>query len=298
MLFLLSACATPSPVPPWFDAFHRVPVKTVLVDGYRIAYLDEGHGPPVILVHGFGGSLWQWEYQHEPLSASHRVITLDMLGAGFSEKPDLAYTPDQLVEFFSHFMDALQIPRASLVGNSMGAGLVIGMALTYPERADRLVLITGLPSQVREKLTSPFLKRALHSWVPAWLADLGNRFAGRNVTRKVLDELIYDHTLVTADVLDRSYRNRKRAGTIRPLLKTARNLPLWEEGFAKRLGEIRHPTLIIWGAEDRVFPPQVGQDLHTVIPASVLELVPKAGHIPMWERPDLVNPLLMKFLQP
>lgn len=298
MLSLVSACATPSSIPPWFDAFHRLPVKTVLVDGHRIAYLDEGHGPPVILVHGFGGSLWQWEYQQGPLSASHRVVTLDLLGSGFSDKPDIAYTPDQLVEFFTHFMDALHIPRASLVGNSMGAGLVIAMALTHPERVERLVLITGMPSQVREKLTSPFLRRVLDSRIPAWLADLGNLFAGRNVTRKVLGELIYDQTLITADVLDRSYRNRTRAGTIRPLLKTARNLSLWEEGFAKRLGEIRHPTLIIWGTEDRVFPPQVGRDMQAAIPSSVLELIPKAGHVPMWERPDLVNPLLVKFLQP
>ena len=138
---LLNACATPSDIPTWFDSIQRLPIKTVQVQGHRIVYLEAGTGPPVILVHGFGGSLWQWEYQHTALSADHRVIILDLLGSGLSDKPDIDYTPSQMVEFFRAFMDALGIQRAALVGNSMGAGLVIGMALTYPDRVDRLILI-------------------------------------------------------------------------------------------------------------------------------------------------------------
>src|SRR5262245_62586877 len=80
----LTACSTHSGIPQWFDAIHRMPVKTALVEGHRLAYLDEGTGPPVILIHGFGGTLWQWEYQQGSLSAGHRVITLDLLGSGFS----------------------------------------------------------------------------------------------------------------------------------------------------------------------------------------------------------------------
>src|SRR5207249_11557634 len=130
MPVLLSACVTPSEIPTWFDSIQRLPIRIVQVQGHRIAYLDAGRGSPVILVHGFGGSLWQWEYQQAVLSATNRVITLDLLGSGLSDKPDLDYTPLQLVEFFRAFVDALDIQRASLVGNSMGAGLVIGMALT------------------------------------------------------------------------------------------------------------------------------------------------------------------------
>jgi pimeloyl-ACP methyl ester carboxylesterase len=115
---LLMSCADTHGVPDWFDAIHRVPLKTVMVEGNRIAYTDRGEGPPVILIHGFGGSMWQWEYQ-QPLSSSYRLITLDMLGAGLSDKPDIEYTPVQLVEFMRNFMDALQITKAALVGNSM-----------------------------------------------------------------------------------------------------------------------------------------------------------------------------------
>jgi len=294
---LFAACTGTAGIPQWFDAISRLPVRTILVDGHRIAYLDVGEGSPVILIHGFGGSLWQWEYQQDALSRRHRLITLVLVGSGFSDKPDIGYTPDELVSFFRHFMDALHVSRASLVGNSMGAGLAIGMALAHPERVDHLALISGLPNRVQDKLTSPLIKRGLDRWAPDWLINVGSYFTGQRVTRRVLSEIIHDKALITPAVLERSHRNRKRPGMLKPVLKTADNLPLWEAGFAQRLSEIRQPVLIVWGAEDRVFPPDVGEDMHRQISGSRLELIPNAGHIPMWERPDVVNPLLIDFLQ-
>jgi pimeloyl-ACP methyl ester carboxylesterase len=296
--FFLSACAVTLAIPPWFDSIQRLPVKTVLVNGNRIAYLDAGDGPPVILVHGFGGSLWQWEYQQSALSAAHRVITLDLPGSGFSDKPDIAYGPDEMVAFFRAFMDAVGLSRASLVGNSMGAGLVIGMALAYPNRVDRLVLIGGFPDRVREKLASPLIRRALDSRASVWVVRIGNWLLGRGLTESVLTEIVHDPTLLTPAVIERAYQNRQRPGLIPPLMAMARTLPLWEEGYAKRLGEVRQPTLILWGAEDKVFPPQVGRDLHETMAGSTFQLIPEAGHIPQWERPDVVNPLLLAFLRP
>ncbi|MFQ5931303.1 MAG: alpha/beta fold hydrolase [Nitrospiraceae bacterium] len=298
MLCLLTACAVNSQIPRWFDSIQRLPVKTVAVQGHRIAYLDEGAGPPVILVHGLGGSMWQWEYQQDTLSRSHRVITLDLLGSGLSDKPEAAYTPDELVEFFGRLMDALNIRRAALAGNSMGAALVMGMALRHPERVDRLILIGGMPSGVLEKLTSPLVKRAVEARAPAWIVTLGNWFLGRGMTESVLKEIVHDPQLLTPAVLDRANRNRQRPGLIPPLLALIRNLPLWEEGFALQINEIRTPTLIIWGAEDRVFPPNVGRELHTLVAPSTFELIPETGHLPQWERPEAVNPILLKFLEP
>jgi pimeloyl-ACP methyl ester carboxylesterase len=294
---LLMSCADTHGVPDWFDAIHRVPLKTVMVEGNRIAYTDRGEGPPVILIHGFGGSMWQWEYQ-QPLSSSYRLITLDMLGAGLSDKPDIEYTPVQLVEFMRNFMDALQITKAALVGNSMGAGIVIGMALTYPNRVDKVILIDGLPDQIRDKLISPSLQRALGPWPPLWVLKTANWFAGPGTTRKILSEMVYNDELLTPAVIDRSTRNRRRPGFFKPLRATVRNVPLWESGFAQRIGEIRQPTLILWGAKDAVFAPSVGEQLHRMIPGSQFTLIPDAGHIAMWERPDVINPLLVKFLQP
>ncbi len=294
---LLSACTTPPPIPAWLDTIQRMPVRTILVDGHRIAYLDVGSGSPLILIHGFGGSMWHWEYQQGPLTSAHRVITLDMIGSGWSDKPDWAYTPEELVDFFRRFMDALQIQRATLVGNSMGAGVAIGMALSHPERVDRLVLIGGFPAGVREKIASPKFKRALDARPPVWLAQLGNWLFGRSMTETVLKELVYNHSLLTPTVIDRSYRNRTRPGLVHPILAQIRSLPLWEEGFARRLKEVSQPTLIVWGAQDRIFPPQTGQELDTILPHSSFTVIPEAGHLLQWEQPEAVNRILLQFLQ-
>jgi len=268
------------------------------VKGHRIAYLDVGGGSPVILLHGFGGSMWQWEYQQDALAPFHRVLTPDLIGSGLSDKPDIAYTPTDMVEYLREFMDAAGIQRASLVGNSLGAGVGIGMALTYPERVDRLVLISGFPKGVKDQLASPLFKRAADSWMPTWLVRFGNWLLGRGVTERILQEVVYDHALLTPAVLERAYQNRQRPGLIPPIMALTENLPAWEQGLAQRLGEIKRPTLIIWGDKDKVFPPEVGRGLQAAIAGSTLTVVSNAGHIPQWERPDVVNPLLVKFLQP
>jgi len=294
---LLSACAAPPEIPPWFDGLQRQPVHSVTVNGTRIAYLDAGGGPPVILVHGFGGSMWQWEYQQAALASHYRIITLDLPGSGLSDKPDIAYTPDEMVAFLRGFMDALGIQKASLIGNSMGAGLVIGMTLAHPDRVDRIVLISGLPKDVREKLTGPLIKRAVETSAPVWLIRLGNWLAGRWVTEDVLKEIVHDHSRLTPAVIERSYQNRKRPGLIPAAMAAARTLPLWEQGFALKIGEISRPTLVIWGEQDKVFPAEVGRELHRNIKGASFALIPAAGHIPQWEQPETVNALLMTFLK-
>ncbi len=292
------ACSSPSSIPIQFDAIERMPVRTVLVHGQRIAYLDVGAGPPVILIHGFGGSMWQWEYQQHQLSQHFRVLTLDLPGAGLSDKPDIDYRPDQMLDFFVGFMDAAKIPQATLVGNSMGAGLAIGMALTHPTRVAKLVLVDGLPQHVMEKLTSPSVRRALESSAPSWLVSFGNTLFGGLMIESVLQEIVHDPTLLTPAVLERSNRNRQLPGLIKPIMAVRENLPLWESGFATRLGTITHPTLVLWGEEDRVFPIAVGEELHQTIKGSRFIRIPKAGHIPQWERPDLVNQTLITFIRP
>jgi pimeloyl-ACP methyl ester carboxylesterase len=297
LLIVMAACSSPPPIPPYFEAFERIPIRTVEVNGERVAYLDVGQGQPVILIHGFGGSMWQWEHQQQPLSAEFRLITPDLIGSGLSGKPEIEYRPEQMLEYFIGFMDALRIRQATLVGNSMGAGVAIGMALTYPDRVSQLVLIDGLPANVRERLTSPSIKRALDTAAPSWLASFGNWLFGGVMIESVLKEIVHDPALLTPAVIERSNRNRQRPGVIPPLMTVRGTLPLWESGFAKRIGEIHHPTLILWGEEDHVFPLPTGEDLQRTIKGSALVRIPNAGHIPQWERPDLANRAMIEFLR-
>ena len=284
-------------MPPYFEAFERLSIHTVQIQGHRLAYLDVGQGRPVILIHGFGGSMWQWEHQQGPLSAEFRLITPDLIGSGLSDKPDIEYRPDQMLDYFVGLMDALDIPQAALVGNSMGAGLAIGMALDHPDRVSQLVLIDGLPANVRERVTSPSIQRALDTSAPSWLASFGNWLFGGVMIESVLKEIVHDPALLTPAVIERSNRNRQRPGLVRPLMTVRDTLPLWETGFARRIGEIAHPTLIVWGEEDRVFPRAVGEELQRTIKGSSLVRIPNAGHIPQWEQPDLANRAMIDFLQ-
>jgi pimeloyl-ACP methyl ester carboxylesterase len=297
LLFLLTgACSSPPPIPPYFEPLERIPIKTVTVHDQRIAYLDVGQGPPVILIHGFGGSMWQWEHQQQTLAQDFRVLTLDLPGSGHSDKPDIEYRPDQLLDFFVGFMDAAEIPQATLVGNSMGAGLAIGMALEHPTRVSKLVLIGGLPQQILLKLTSPSIRRVLKSRAPSWVASFGNWLFGSLMTESVLRELVHNPALLTPAVIERSKRNRRSPGLIKPIMAARNALPLWETGFATRLHTLTHPTMILWGAQDQVFPLAVGEELCRTIPGSQLVTIPATGHLPQWEQPDLVNSVLIAYI--
>jgi pimeloyl-ACP methyl ester carboxylesterase len=180
----------------------------------------------------------------------------------------------------------------------MGGGIAIGMALSHPQRVERLVLIDGLPDRVRERLVSPLMRRAVDSRLPGWLVRVGNWLLPSTGTERILKEIVYNHALLTPAVLDRSNRNRQRPNLIAPLLSIRDSLPLWEQQFATRFHEIRQPTLILWGEQDRLFPPQVGRDLQAAIPHSRLIVLAESGHIPQWEQPQAVNQYLLDFLKP
>ena len=81
-------CSSLSALPSRIELIQRVPYQITRVNNHRIAYLDVGQGPPLILIHGFGGSMWQWEHQYSVLAHTHRVIILDLLGSGLSDKPE------------------------------------------------------------------------------------------------------------------------------------------------------------------------------------------------------------------
>ena len=289
-------CTSTHTLSPLLETIQRIPLKTIQVDGDRIVYTETGSGRLLILLHGFGGSIWNWEHQQTNLSSHYRVITLDLLGSGRSAKPDIIYTPSRLVTFFLHFMDALGIENATLVGNSMGAGLAMATALTAPDRVKALVLIDGLPPTLTDTIQSPLYKRFLIHRPPLWLAKIGNWMSGRWTTRKILEEITYDHSLLTPLVIERSFQNRNRGDLFSPLYSLMERMDEWKEQYGKRMGEIRQPTLILWGEEDRVFPPAVGEKIRDLLPHATWKLIPQGGHFLQWEKPQQVNALLLDFL--
>ena len=292
----VTGCTTPQAPSPLLETIHRLPNQTIEIDGHHIAYIEKGQGAPLVLLHGFGGSMWQWEYQYSELASSHRVIILDLLGSGMSDKPDVAYTPKLLVRFFTQFLDALSIDQPILIGNSMGAGLAMAMALSVPDRVNALVLISGFPSNPRESLASQQYKQFLYRRPPLWLAKLGNWMGGRWATESILKEIIYNPALITPLVIERSFQNRHRSNFLSPLYSLMDNIDQWSEEFGPRLNQIQQSTLVLWGADDRVFPSMVGQELVNILPNAQFHLINEAGHIPQWEQPTQVNLLITQFL--
>jgi pimeloyl-ACP methyl ester carboxylesterase len=293
----LVACSSSVPLPTSVELIQRVPFQTILVNDHRVVYLDVGQGTPVILIHGFGGSMWQWEYQYHPLAQSHRVIIPDLIGSGLSDKPATIYSPEHLVQFFRDFMESLGIKHATLIGNSMGAGLAMAMALDHPKAVNRLVLISGFPAQVEASVASPQYRQFLLHRPPLWLATLGNQMAGRGTTERFLKEIVHQPELVSALVVERSFHNRQRGGLMTPLYSLLDHIDTWEERYGQRLGNIAQPTLLLWGDHDRVFPLEVGKQVKTLLPQAEWQVIPGSGHLPQWEQPQVVNPLILSFLK-
>ncbi|PJA77886.1 MAG: hypothetical protein CO149_07070 [Nitrospirae bacterium CG_4_9_14_3_um_filter_51_5] len=295
--FTTLGCSFSTPLPSRIELIQRVPYQITTVNAHRIAYLDVGQGPPLILIHGFGGSMWHWEHQYSVLAHTHRVIILDLLGSGISDKPEDAYTPKHLVEFFRQFMDSLNISQATLVGNSMGAGLAMAMALDYPERVQRLVLISGFPAQVENSIASPHYQRFLNHRPPLWLAKLGNWMAGKRTTEQILKEVIYNSALISPAVIDRSFHNRQRGDFLAPLYSLMDNIKTWEGQYGNRLQKISQRVLLLWGDHDRVFPLAVGEQVKDQLPHVEWHVIPEAGHLAQWEEPTIVNQFILGFLE-
>ena len=295
--FTTLGCSSPTSLPSRIELIQRVPYQIVTVDHHRIAYLDAGQGPPLILIHGFGGSMWNWEYQYSVLARTHRVIIPDLLGSGLSDKPEEAYTPKRLVEFFRQFMDSLNIPHATLVGNSMGAGLAMAMALDYPERVKRLVLISGFPAQVETSIASRQYQRFLYHRPPLWLAKLGNWMAGKRATEQLLKEIVFNPGLISPTVIERSFHNRQRGGFLAPLYSLLDNIQSWEGQYGNKFQMISQPVLLLWGEHDRVFPLEVGERVKNQLSHVEWHVIPGTGHLAQWEKPEIVNQFILSFLE-
>ncbi len=274
----------------------RYPIQTVSADGHTTAFVRFGEGPPLVLLHGYAGAMWNWERQIETLGKRFTVFVPDLIGHGVSAKPRIAYAPVTYLNWLEGFLTAVGIERADFVGNSMGCGLVLAMAIARPERVRRMVLISGFPAQVLNQARGSHLKW-LWKLRMGFLFGLGYRLLGRRALRKFLRGIIWDPQHVTPAMIERTYRLRKDHGKPWPLWSSLRRVEHWETDFAPRLSEVSAPVLLIWGENDRFFPPAVGEGLHRSIPGSRLTMIPNAGHLPMWEQPDLVNRLILEFLK-
>jgi pimeloyl-ACP methyl ester carboxylesterase len=270
-------------------------LRVLTLHGNRVAYLDEGAGDVLLLIHGIGGSSDCWRGVVHKLAMRHRVIAVDLLGHGQSDKPRGDYSLGAFAVWLRDFLDALNIREVTVIGHSFGGGVALQFAHQHKEYCRRLVLISSgglgpdlgrllrllsLPgaelvlqlvgSKPAVRVGSVLRKRALSS--------------GRETSR-------YSETLrAQASMSDRQSRAA--------FLRTLRSVVDHRGQAVCALDRLRTdlPTLIIFGELDRCIPVAHAHSAHHALPGSLLHLIPGAGHQPQVECPDTVIGLVDDFI--
>lgn len=292
----LWGCSLPLIRPTRLDWNSSLSPQTIEIRGHTIFYAMKGEGRPLLLIHGYGAGMWVWEKQIEALSPFYRVYALDLIGHGFSDRPKIPYTPEAYIHFLRDFMDAIGIEKATLIGNSMGGGIAWAMAILFPKRVERLILINCVPPDVLQQVKNESFRTLVTIKDIPLLPYLIIAGRNKNSIRWILLECVSDIKLITPEILNRQYHLSKIKGSTWVLYSTFKHA---EEALKLKdqLSLIDHPTLLIWGERDLIFPPTVGETLHQTIRGSKFLKIEKSGHIPMWETPDEVNQAILAFLQ-
>lgn len=280
------------------------PGSVLRVGDVRVAYRDEGSGPPVLLLHGCPFSSFIWRKVIAHLLPSHRCLAPDLLGLGDTETPEGAdWSLRAQAGMIIGFLDALDLRRVHVVGHDHGGAIAQLLAAEHPERIDRLVIANAeaydnWPSAEER----PFVQL---TQIPL-LGELVLRlWSLRPVLRFTLahGHAVYDPKVLTTELLDgyiaANFSDRHRRAKTRRFLALQFD-PSNNHVTQELLDALRHfdrPTLLIWAQDDPHFGPQWGERLERDIPgAARLELLPETGHLLMEERPAQFADLLQPFL--
>lgn len=262
--------------------------NSIQTGAFQTNYHDLGDGFPVVLLHGSGPGVTAWANWNKVfplLKDSFRVIAPDMVGFGFTERPkDPVFNMNVWVQQTIDLFDALRIEKANLVGNSFGGALALSMAIRYPERINRLVLMgsMGVPFEITYGLDRVW------GYEPS--------FANME---ELLELFTYDHSFATKDLINSRYESSMQPGfqeSFSQMFPAPRQNGV--EGMAGNQHYIRnipHQTLIIHGREDRVIPMETSLRLLDLIDNAQLHVFGKCGHWTQIEHTEAFSQLVKNF---
>jgi pimeloyl-ACP methyl ester carboxylesterase len=277
LLFATSAVAQePQPV-----------AKDATVFGYKLHYLEAGRGDPVILLHGSGGEGARWMPTIKGLSGSFRVIALDHVGFGQSDKPLTIYHTGVFAGFLSQFMKAIGVPKATLMGQSMGAGVALYLTVHHPEMVERLIMVDG--GGFRSPSDPP---PSAPNWHDRQIANAGTL----EESREYMEKLFYDHSFVTDALVEHNLMLRLTSAFTAESMQTASARGLGGVTEAE-VRAVQTPTLLIWGMNDPLSSVANAEKLNNAIKNSRKVLFDKAGHYPFIEHADRFNQVVLEFLK-
>jgi pimeloyl-ACP methyl ester carboxylesterase len=265
--------------------------KFMLVAGHRLAYLDEGRGPAILLIHGIPTSSLLWREIVPVLAETHRVIAPDMLNYGKSDKPvDADVSIGAQSRLMVGVLDALGIPRAHVVAHDIGGGVAQIIAVNHPERVDKLVLSNTV---------------CFDSWpIPEFkpLQEAGAEASMSLATfvsmmRGFLPQGVYRPESLAPDALNVMMETWATEEGKRALFRNFQRLnPEYTQAIAGQLKHLSHETLILWGRHDPFQKPAFAEKLRAAIPGARLTWIEEAAHWVMEEKPAEVAAELKAFL--
>ena len=265
-------------------------------DGARVHVRDTGGSlPPMILLHGSNASLHTWQPLIDRLRGQYRIITLDLPGHGLTgATPTGRYDIAEMVATVDQVATAQGVQRFILGGNSMGGAVSWRYALAHPDRVSALILLDagGMPPRASDpppagNIGFTIMRSAVGRW-------LGTRISPRSLYERSLRQSVSNEAIITPAMVDRYWElNRFPGNRAATGIRFARG---WDTSGAEQARTIRVPTLILFGAEDRLINPSAAQSFHERIQGSTVVLLPHVGHLPMEEAPDATAAAIRAFM--
>lgn len=270
------------------------PSRFIEVGGMQVHMRDEGprdDPAPVILLHGTSASLHTWDGWTAGLTATHRVIRLDLPGFGLTGPyPDGDYTVEHYAKFVHAFLDRLGVTRCMLAGNSFGGQVALLTTLARPGRVVRLVLV--------DSSGYPLAPNAIPLGFRIARLPVLNQVMRFTLPRRIVEDSVRnvygDPARVTPELVDRYFELSLRAGNRQALVERLRLAPV--DAITTRIPEIKLPTLILWGERDHLIPLESGRRFAQDIAGSRLHVFAGLGHVPHEEDPVQTLAVAMPFL--
>jgi pimeloyl-ACP methyl ester carboxylesterase len=253
--------------------------SSIQANGRTLAYLKQGCGPAVVIIHGIGGHKEDWQATMAALAGSRTVYAIDMMGFGGSDKTSQDITIRTQVEAVRALLDAEGLAKASLIGNSVGGWVAATFASVYPTRTDKLVLANSAGFKAMFEGPSPV------NFYPDSVADM----------RKLLSYVLVTPSTQTPEFAERTLAALNASGDKRAAEAVFKGLfasPRLEEVMPN----IRAETLVVWGAQDKLFPPALLYMVSGSIQGSKKQLINNAGHFPQLDNPSSFNATVTEFL--